>query len=85
MYVVCFISAIHSLIKLISRIAAIFDCPYIWTFGAEPFSSVLSLIDDTLNPSYHADVFSTHAPPFSFWQRAKELVAHILSRAVKSL
>jgi hypothetical protein len=52
---------------IISRFAAIFDCPYIWISGTEPFSSVLSLIDDTLNPSYHAKIISTHAPPPAYF------------------
>ncbi|XP_041981575.1 UDP-glucosyltransferase 2-like [Aricia agestis] len=57
---------------------AVFDCPFIWFSTIEPHWRILSLIDEIPNPAYTTDPMISSYPPFTFYQRVKELGAQII-------
>ncbi|XP_038207501.1 UDP-glycosyltransferase UGT5-like [Zerene cesonia] len=63
--------------ELYAGIPVIYDCPFIWFSTVDPHWMVLKLIDEVPNPAYVPDIFSSEIPPFSFWQRAKQLFTQL--------
>ncbi|KAJ0172125.1 hypothetical protein K1T71_012098 [Dendrolimus kikuchii] len=60
--------------ELYSGFATVFKCPFIWSSSMEPHPMVMDLIDEIPNPAYNPDHLSPAVPPFSFMERATELL-----------
>ncbi|XP_045503975.1 UDP-glycosyltransferase UGT5-like [Colias croceus] len=69
--------------ELYAGIQAIYECPMIWFSTVDPHWMVLKLIDEIPNPAYIPDCLSSDIPPFSFWQRAKELFSMLFIQLLK--
>ncbi|CAH2054218.1 unnamed protein product, partial [Iphiclides podalirius] len=59
--------------NFIAGIAPLFQCPLIWFGSTEAHWQVLKIIDESPNPSFNVDLFSTNRPPLTFWERTMEL------------
>ncbi|XP_013139528.1 PREDICTED: UDP-glucuronosyltransferase 2B15-like, partial [Papilio polytes] len=66
--------------EIYSGIAAVFNCPLIWSFPYEPNFVGLSLIDEASNPAYSANIQFSDIPPFTFGQRVFALWFQIMHR-----
>ncbi|XP_028166364.1 UDP-glucuronosyltransferase 2B15-like [Ostrinia furnacalis] len=71
--------------ELYTGLAAFYGCPFIWVSTVEPHSTILSLIDDSLNPAYNPGLFSTTIPPYNFVERAKELLLSVANVVLKDV
>ncbi|KAI5645836.1 UDP-glucoronosyl and UDP-glucosyl transferase domain-containing protein [Phthorimaea operculella] len=69
---------------LYAGFAAVFNCPYIWTFPYEPYIHILSLIDEAPNPAYTSNLKSSNVPPFNFVQRLEELFSQVKSSILRT-
>ncbi|XP_072933222.1 UDP-glucosyltransferase 2-like [Epargyreus clarus] len=58
--------------EMFSGLAAVYNCPLIWSSSMVPHSMVLSLVDEYPNPSYTTHHLSRHYG-FSFWERVRQL------------
>ncbi|XP_049885624.1 UDP-glucosyltransferase 2-like [Pectinophora gossypiella] len=63
--------------EVLCGFASVFNCPLIWASSMEPHWMALSIIDDYLNPTYTADIFSSNIPPYTFAQRIVALWSHL--------
>ncbi|KAL0868321.1 hypothetical protein ABMA27_007846 [Loxostege sticticalis] len=70
--------------ELYSGFAPIYGCPFIWLSTTEPHSSILDLIDETLNPTYNPGIISTTIPPYTFTERIKELLFYAANYVLKN-
>nr|QBK47173.1 UDP-glycosyltransferase UGT40AP1 [Chilo suppressalis] len=59
--------------ELYTTFSAIFDAPFIWVSTVQPHFMVLRLIDEPCNPAYTPDSTSSQVPPFSFFERVRQL------------
>ncbi|KPI98725.1 UDP-glucuronosyltransferase 2B15 [Papilio xuthus] len=66
--------------EIYSGVAAVFNCPLIWSFPYEPNFVGLSLIDEASNPAYSANIQFSDIPPFTFTQRVFALWFQIMHR-----
>ncbi|XP_073959759.1 uncharacterized protein [Choristoneura fumiferana] len=64
-------------------LAAVYNCPFIWSSSIEPHWLVLRLIHESSDPAFNPDIFTTTSPPFSFVDRAGSLFRQIAMKAVK--
>ncbi|KAI8437419.1 hypothetical protein MSG28_011745 [Choristoneura fumiferana] len=65
------------------KLAAVYNCPFIWSSSIEPHWLVLRLIHESSDPAFNPDIFTTTSPPFSFVDRAGSLFRQIAMKAVK--
>ncbi|KPJ17950.1 UDP-glucuronosyltransferase 2B15 [Papilio machaon] len=66
--------------EIYSGVAAVFNCPLIWSLPYEPNFVSLSLIDEPSNPAYSANIQFSDVPPFTFTQRVFALWFQIMHR-----
>lgn len=71
--------------ELYAGFAAIYDCPLIWSLSIEPHWMILSLIDEYTNAAYTPDSFSFNTPPFSIYQRFREVFMQLIGTAIREL
>ncbi|XP_075984667.1 UDP-glucosyltransferase 2-like [Anticarsia gemmatalis] len=69
--------------EVLAGLAAIYNCPFIWSSSIDAHWAIIRFIDQPLNPAYSADPISSAQPPFSFWQRAKELHTQLTVQFLK--
>ncbi|GBP42187.1 Ecdysteroid UDP-glucosyltransferase [Eumeta japonica] len=65
------------MLHVISGFAAVFQAPLIWSNPAEASWLPLSVVDEVPNPAYAPDILADYFHPYTFWQRAKQLLKQI--------
>ncbi|XP_075985046.1 UDP-glucosyltransferase 2-like [Anticarsia gemmatalis] len=71
--------------EAVAGFGAVYNCPFIWTSSVDVHWIVTRLIDQPTNPAYSGDPLSSALPPFSFWQRLKELYAQLSVQLLRFL
>ncbi|XP_049885630.1 UDP-glucosyltransferase 2-like isoform X2 [Pectinophora gossypiella] len=69
--------------EIYAGLAALYDCPMIWSYSMGAHYVALRIIEGPTNPSYVPDYLSSNVPPLTFTQRLEELWDYIKWTYVK--